>query len=48
MSMIDNVLSEGAIILMDDIQDNSYFYDYVKKINPKSWYIFEFQGKYVV
>ena len=47
MSMIENALDKDGIILMDDIQDNSYFYDYIEKNNPQSWHIFEFQGKYV-
>jgi predicted O-methyltransferase YrrM len=47
MSMIESALSEAAIILMDDIQDNSFFYDYVEKKKAKSWYVFEFMGKYV-
>ena len=32
---------------MDDIQDNSFFYDYVEETKPDSWYVFEFEGKYV-
>jgi predicted O-methyltransferase YrrM len=47
MSMIESALSEATIILMDDIQDNSFFYDYIEKKKAKSWYIFEFMGKYV-
>lgn len=47
MSLIEGTLSKNAIILMDDIQDNSFFYDYVETKNVKSWRIFEFQGKYV-
>jgi len=41
------LLSDNGIIIMDDIQDNSFFYDYVEKNNPDSWYIFKFQGKYI-
>ncbi|MGD1929082.1 MAG: class I SAM-dependent methyltransferase [Leptolyngbyaceae cyanobacterium] len=40
-------MSDTGIVLMDDIQDNSYFYDYVDRENPKSWYVFEYQGKYI-
>lgn len=46
-SVISKVLSRDGIILMDDIQDNSFFYDYVEDNNPESWCVFEFQGKYV-
>ena len=37
LSLIESALSEETIILMDDIQDNSFFYDYVEKININSW-----------
>ncbi len=47
MSLIESALKESTIILMDDIQDNSFFYDYVERMKVKSWYIFEFQGKYI-
>lgn len=47
MSAIANYLSKEAIILMDDIQDNSYFYDYVENNKIESWSVFEFEGKYV-
>lgn len=47
MSMIDSRLKKGGIILMDDIQDNSFFQDYIEKVNPDSWSVFKFQGKYI-
>jgi predicted O-methyltransferase YrrM len=47
MSMIEDSLDKNALILMDDIQDNSFFYDYVEEKNAGSWHIFEYQGKYV-
>ncbi len=47
MSLIERSLSEDGIILMDDIQDNSFFRDYVEEKNAQSWYIFKFKGKYV-
>ncbi len=47
MSMIEGRLSERGVILMDDIQDNPYFYNYVKKRKPAAWRIFKFQGKYI-
>lgn len=40
-------MSEKGVILMDDIQDNSYFYDYVENEQPESWYVFNFKGKYI-
>lgn len=47
LSLIRDKMSERGIILMDDIQDNSYFYDYIQQNQPASWYVFEFQGSYV-
>lgn len=47
MFAIQTKLSQNSIILMDDIQDNSFFYDYIESNNIQEWYVFEFQGKYV-
>lgn len=47
ISVINKLLSSNGVIVMDDIQDNSYFYDYVEDNHPEFWYVFEFQGKYV-
>ncbi len=47
VSIIESALSKDSIILMDDIEDNSFFYDYIEKTSAESWYIFEFKGKYV-
>jgi len=40
-------MSDSGVILMDDIQDNSYFYDYIEREKPQSWHVFEFRGKYI-
>ena len=32
---------------MDDIQDNSFFYEYIVSKKPDRWKIFEFKKKYV-
>ena len=32
---------------MDDIQDNSFFYDFVIKNKLNKWKIFSFENKYV-
>jgi hypothetical protein len=47
MSLIKNKLSDQGIILMDDIQDNCFFYDYIQEYNPSHWCVFEFKGKYI-
>ena len=32
---------------MDDIQDNSFFYDYIKENNISNWKVFKFNNKYL-
>lgn len=41
------LLQPSSLILMDDIQDNSHFYDFVEANPALAWHIFEFEGKYV-
>lgn len=48
MEFISPRLADDAVVLMDDIQDNSFFRDYVMTLPAgKSWWVFKFQGKYV-
>ena len=47
ISLIADYLSDRGVILMDDIQDNSFFHDLIGRSKPNSWFVFEFQGKYV-
>jgi predicted O-methyltransferase YrrM len=47
MSKAKSKISRSGVILMDDIQDNSYFYDYIEREQPESWHVFEFRGKYI-
>lgn len=47
MSLIVPRLAPDAVILMDDIQDNSFFHDYLKERQVPHWCVFEFHGKYV-
>jgi hypothetical protein len=47
LTTISPSLNPQGIILMDDIQDNSFFYDYVEETRPNSWYVFNFQKKFV-
>lgn len=46
MSLIEQSLTDDAIIVMDDIQDNLFFHDYVQKID-RPWKVFKFEGKYL-
>tara|TARA_B100001989_G_C24234983_1_gene314440 strand:+ start:346 stop:477 length:132 start_codon:yes stop_codon:yes gene_type:complete len=32
---------------MDDIQNNSFFHDYIKENNISNWKVFKFHGKYL-
>lgn len=47
VSLVTPNLSPNGLILMDDIQDNSYFYDYVETRQIHEWNVFNFNGKYV-
>ena len=47
ISQIENSLDESSLIIMDDIQTNSHFYDLIEEKRPDSWYIFEFLGKHI-
>ncbi len=40
-------LTENSVIIMDDIQDNSFFYDYIKENNISNWKVFKFKNKYL-
>ena len=44
---LDKLISTDTIIVMDDIQDNSFFYDYLKKKKIKNFKIFKYERKYV-
>lgn len=46
MSMILPRMRSGGIIIMDDLNDNQYFEDFVKENNVEA-HVFEFSGKYV-
>ena len=47
MSMIESKLAAKGIIIMDDIQDNSFFHDLVIVNRFPEWHIFRFEDKYV-
>lgn len=46
MARIEPKLAKQAVLLMDDIQDNWYFREYVEKL-AVPFRVFEFQGKYL-
>jgi predicted O-methyltransferase YrrM len=46
MSIIERLLHRDSIIIMDDIQNNSFFYDYIKN-RTCSGRVFRFLDKYI-
>jgi len=46
MSMMQHVLTDDSVIIMDDIQDNLFFHDYVKQQGCR-YKVFSFEGKYL-
>ena len=47
MNLVASKMNQEGIIIMDDIQDNSFFYDYITDKGIDNYYIFEFEKKYV-
>jgi predicted O-methyltransferase YrrM len=47
MSLIGKKMSEQGLVIMDDVQDNSFFYDYTLNNNVPAFSIFDFEGKYI-
>ena len=47
LKKVSKFLTENSVIVMDDIQDNSFFYDYIKENNISNWQVFEFSNKYL-
>jgi hypothetical protein len=47
MDRVKPLLSRDAIVLMDDIQDNSYFKDLVEKEDSSGWKVFRYGDKFV-
>tara|TARA_B100000989_G_C19464942_1_gene437845 strand:- start:123 stop:890 length:768 start_codon:yes stop_codon:yes gene_type:complete len=47
MNFLQKYLNVNAIVVMDDIQDNSFFFDYVKLNKINNFRIFKFENKYV-
>jgi len=47
MSRVMPKMAKHGVIVMDDIQDNTFFKDYIEMNKITSFSIFEFQGKNV-
>ncbi len=47
IGLIGKKMSSNGIMIIDDIQDNSHFQDYIANNNINDWHVFEFEGKYL-
>ncbi len=47
MSLVEPKTHDGTVIVMDDIEDNSFFHDVVQDCPRSRWRVFRFRGKYV-
>jgi predicted O-methyltransferase YrrM len=47
ISRVAGKMAPHGIMIMDDIQDNSFFHDYVTRQRLSCWRIFAFEGKYI-
>ena len=45
--LVSNYLTRDTVIVMDDIQDNSFFYDYVTANKISNWKIFKHENKFL-
>jgi predicted O-methyltransferase YrrM len=46
-NLINSKIDENTFIIIDDIQDNSYFIEYINKNKILNWKIFKFEFKYL-
>jgi hypothetical protein len=46
-SFLRDYLSNKSWVIMDDIQDDSFFYDFASEIPEENWRVFNFQGKWL-
>ena len=47
VSTLSPLFHDRSILIFDDIQDDSFFHDYVAKNKPAKYHVFEFERKYV-
>lgn len=47
LRLVQPHLHAASIVVFDDIQDNPFFHDYVRTLDPAGWRVFEFEDKYV-
>ena len=44
---VKNILNKNTVIIFDDIQDDLFFYDFIKKHSDKKFFIFKYKNKLV-
>lgn len=47
MTSLDEKFTQDSVIIMDDIQNNDFFFDYVRERKISDVIIFEFEGKFL-
>ena len=47
LELLSKKIKTNSWVIIDDIQDNSFFHDLVSKNYYKNWKVFEFEGKWV-
>jgi predicted O-methyltransferase YrrM len=47
MKALSPYFNENTVVIMDDIQDNSFFYDYIVEEKISDWKVIYFKGKYL-
>ena len=47
ISSLSPLFHDRSILIFDDIEDDSFFHDYVAKNKPDKYHLFEFEKKYV-
>jgi hypothetical protein len=45
--IFNDKITNKSWVIIDDIQDNCFFHDFVSENNYKNWQVFEFEGKWV-
>jgi len=47
LSQFRNLIDNNTLIIFDDIQDNSHFFDLVNKVDKQHWKVFKFENKWL-
>ena len=47
LELLSEKIKNNSWVIIDDIQDNCFFHDFVFENNYKNWKVFEFEGKWV-